>query len=584
MATYDGPRMNTPRYGHTATALEDGSILVVGGSDELHLTALDTAEIFDPAARVGVGEPLPDSISGDFIDQDIDGDLIALPSGGRFFHTATAIADGEVLVIGGTNSILYGVSSGTSEIFDPQTRRFEPARIDPNDEIQVPRARHSAIRLAGGRVLVTGGQEAVSVLVTGSGGAAGAAQQTIEGRPSTERIEVFDPATLSYADVIGITGQPAELTSARGRAGHATAQWAGFDGNLNTGDDLYGLLGGFMTYSALSLSAPADYLPWNSQTAKLTSMDYFDAVTGTVSLATGLVLARRVNDPIAINLGADHPSTPFGETGMANAVLILGGDSDDACPAGAPPSGAGTTDRAELIIATFTGFGPAGGVRFAKTAAGIVNGSSTLANGHELAVLGPPCAEFSRSRGGAVRMDMRRVIDGIPSITSVVVAGGGMAVSRDGGCSSLGSGLCGDEIQGFQFFDPYFDIASIGSSLPLDDDLDGDGVADLFPWDWRHRGTALNPLGLRGTTLHYDAAIPDGGIAGYADGSGTVSLGQPRALHTLSRIPGEDGLLGTLDDRIVAIGGTGEYWPSFGADPLSISCEIFLPPDAGVLP
>jgi len=576
--------MNTPRYGHTATTLEDGSILIVGGSDELHLTALDTAEIFDPSARVGTGEPLPESISGDFIDQDIDGNLIVLPSGGRFFHSATAIADGEVLVIGGTSSVLYGASIGTSEVFDPQSRRFDAARIDPSDEIQVPRARHSAYRLAGGRVLVTGGQEAVSVVVAGTGGAGGAAPQSREARPSTDRIEVFDPATLAFSDIIGFSGAPAELTSARGRAGHTTAQWAGFDGALHTGDDLYGLLGGFMTYSALSLAAPEDYLPWNAQTTKLVAMDYYDPATGTVSIAAGLALTRRVNDPIALNLGADHPSTPFGEPGMANAVLVLGGDSDETCPAGAPSSGVGTADHAELVIATFTGFGPAGGVRFTKAVAGSVNGSSTFANGHELAVLGPPCREFNRSRGGAVRMDMARLIDGVHSVVSVIVAGGGVSVSREGGCSSAGSGACGDEIRGFQFFDPFFDIASVGSTLPLDDDLDGDGTSDLFPWDWRDRGTVLNPLGLRGTTLHYDAHIPDGGIAGYADGSPTVALGQPRALHTLSRIPGEDGIAGNLDDRIVAIGGTGEYWPSFGADPLSVSCEIFLPPDAGIAP
>ena len=42
--------------------------------------------------------------------------------------------------------------------------------------------------------------------------------------------------------------------------------------------------------------------------------------------------------------------------------------------------------------------------------------------------------------------------------------------------------------------------------------------------------------------------------------------------------------LGNVDDRIVAIGGTGQYLPLFGDDALANSCEIFLPPDAGALP
>ncbi len=54
-------------------------------------------------------------------------------------------------------------------------------------------------------------------------------------------------------------------------------------------------------------------------------------------------------------------------------------------------------------------------------------------------------------------------------------------------------------------------------------------------------------------------------------------------MHTLTRVPGEDGLLGNLDDRIVVIGGTGQYLPIFGDDALPLSCEIFLPPDAGIV-
>jgi len=575
MATYNGPRMNTPRYSHSATTLEDGTVLIVGGTDEIHLTAMDTVEIFDQSARVDTGQPIPESIAGDFIDQDIDGDLITLGNGGRFFHSATAIDDGQVIIIGGTTSIQFGTSIGPSEIYDPQTRTFGVTQIDPNNDIIFPRARHDARRLPSGRVLITGGQEAETVILPPQPGFPGI-QFTQEARASTEVVEIFDPAALTFAEAVDDTGFPVELTTARGRAGHTTGQWAGFDEILNTGDDIIGIIGGFRTLSALSQGAPQDYYPWNIITTKLTSMDFYDTASGTMNLAQGLVLNRRVNDPIALNLGERNRMTPFGDPGMANAVYIIGGDSDETCPDGAPSVGEGTADHSELVIATFTGFGPGNGVRFSVVPQAFLTAcfppvtSSVFGNGHEIA-LGCCSGEFNRSRTGALLMEMSRSYDGQPFITSVVVAGGGIDVTRRQTCFTTIVGFCNDEIRGFQFFDPFYDIFHAIDT----------GEA---PWNWTDNGSNVNPLGLRGTTLMYDADIPSETVDGMYDGTPTVSMDQARVMHTLTRIPGEDGLINTLDDRIVAIGGTNQYWPILGDDALSLSCEIFLPPDAGVLP
>ena len=113
------PAMITPRYGHTATTLEGGTILIVGGSDERHLTSLSTAEIFDQGARVGINEPIPDTESGDFIDTDVEGNLIELTQGGRIFHTATLLPDGNVFICGGTGSNLHSLLQVAGRI--PQT-------------------------------------------------------------------------------------------------------------------------------------------------------------------------------------------------------------------------------------------------------------------------------------------------------------------------------------------------------------------------------------------------------------------------------------------------------------------------------
>jgi len=575
-----GPAMSSPRYGHSATALDDGTILVIGGTDEIFLSAFATAEIHVPGATPPPGAPTPGTITGDFIDQDIDGNPIALAHGGRFFHTATLLDDGTLLVIGGTDHIFFGEPNDRSEIFDPATRTFtEPAlQIAPADDIDEPRTRHSATRLPDGRVLVAGGQEFRTVNVPrGFPGVT----ITIPAHASTETLEIFDPATLSFSEAVDTQGFAAVLTTPRGRAAHTTATFAGFDGALGSGDDAIGFIGGYMTLSAISLAAPQDLYPWNFGTTKLSSMDFYDPISGTVNLAMGLQLSPRVNHPIAVNLGADHPSTPSGDPGVANAVLILGGDGDAPCPEGAPQVGSGTTDHAELLIATFTGFGPSNGIRFtAIPGATMTNdlvapavSSSPHANGHEIAIAG--CGEFQRSFTQAVLLDATRTYGTFTGPSSIVVTAGGAEVEDLLTCEISIEGPCPGALRGFEFFDPFYDIAANATLLSQL------GPANPAPWDLAGNVTTLNPLGLRGTWLRFDGAIPSDSTVGYADGSPALSLAAGRLLHTLTRSVGADGTLGTLDDRVVVIGGTDEYWPTFGGDPVPLSCEVFVPPDGG---
>ena len=61
------------------------------------------------------------------------------------------------------------------------------------------------------------------------------------------------------------------------------------------------------------------------------------------------------------------------------------------------------------------------------------------------------------------------------------------------------------------------------------------------------------------THAHFDAELTDDDIRGLLDRARAAAV-----------------------SRIVAIGGTGQYLPIFGDDALPLSCEIFLPPDAGI--
>jgi N-acetylneuraminic acid mutarotase len=71
----------------------------------------------------------------------------------RTGHSATLLADGKVLVVGGVDG--YGPGEGvlaTSELFDPQTGAWSRG-----PSLHEARTGHSVTRLANGRVLVTGG-------------------------------------------------------------------------------------------------------------------------------------------------------------------------------------------------------------------------------------------------------------------------------------------------------------------------------------------------------------------------------------------------------------------------------------------
>jgi hypothetical protein len=125
----------TKRYGHTATLLPDGMVLVVGGSSSGDLEwTLSTAELYDPSTGTW-------SVAA--------GKLAA----GRIFHAATLLPSGDVLVTGGyTGGVGGGKTLANAEAFDAQTATW--TRLQ---DMRLRRYGHTATLLDDRRVLVAGG-------------------------------------------------------------------------------------------------------------------------------------------------------------------------------------------------------------------------------------------------------------------------------------------------------------------------------------------------------------------------------------------------------------------------------------------
>ena len=124
---------------HTATELADGSVLVTGGTDEM--VRMVAADRFDPA-------------SGMFVE------VGSLPSP-RCNHTATRLADGSVLVIGGDSEAPMGGRGWSYAGSASSTVRFDPASnaFASGPDMLARRSLHTATLLADGSVLVVGGMQ-----------------------------------------------------------------------------------------------------------------------------------------------------------------------------------------------------------------------------------------------------------------------------------------------------------------------------------------------------------------------------------------------------------------------------------------
>lgn len=121
----------TGRNGHTATLLNNGTVLIVGGYD-INSVALASAEIYNVS-------------TGTFT---ATGNL----NTARTNFTATLLDNGTVLITGGFDSTAALLTS--AEVYDPTSGTFSEA-----GDLNVARANHSATLLHDGTVLIAGSRD-----------------------------------------------------------------------------------------------------------------------------------------------------------------------------------------------------------------------------------------------------------------------------------------------------------------------------------------------------------------------------------------------------------------------------------------
>ena len=132
------------RWGHTATTMLNGKVLVVGGLGTAIWPPYGTVMLFDPAAAAG-------------------GQWTQGPSSaGRFGHTSSLLPGGKVLVVGGYNPST-AQPFGAVTVYDPGTNSWANATTMP-----VTRQGHTATVLSNGSVVVIGGATANGGVLNGT--------------------------------------------------------------------------------------------------------------------------------------------------------------------------------------------------------------------------------------------------------------------------------------------------------------------------------------------------------------------------------------------------------------------------------
>jgi hypothetical protein len=212
--------MLTARKGHTATLLKDGKVLITGGADSGGFP-LATAELYDPSGGsfTATAQPMSGERSYHTAARLDDGTVLIAggsrnlsrgelfdPSTNEFTQTAnggigtswltvTLLVDGRALVAGGDATCSNPFVCGEAPLTESATSLYSPLTesFSGGPHMSVPRAAHTATLLGDARVLVAGGS-----------------RETLLRYPLSELVpeanaELYDPLSGVFAQVPNMT-------------------------------------------------------------------------------------------------------------------------------------------------------------------------------------------------------------------------------------------------------------------------------------------------------------------------------------------------------------------------------------------
>jgi hypothetical protein len=292
-----GPTMGTSqdRAGATATLLQNGMVLIAGGSSTSSSVRAD-AVLYNPTT-------------------DTFSTLASKMSTSREFATATLLGNGQVLIAGGLDGPGDNPVTQTTDIFDPTTDTFTPG---PN--MTSAREHAAAVALSNGTVLIAGGDSASSANALGT-------------------TDIYDTATNTFAGGGGPAMNHArtQLMATTLYSGDALFAGGDSDGTSDNTAEIYSLKNNtFSTPVAMALSSGRE-----QGTATLLPNGNVLIAGGLTRSATGGLTATNTTELFLAASGAfQSPRSTTTQTTMnvarANmtaslapngAVFIAGGDS-----------------------------------------------------------------------------------------------------------------------------------------------------------------------------------------------------------------------------------------------------------------